>query len=444
MASPTQSYWQRDPHALASTRSPVLPRTVDIAIIGSGVTGASVSKAILENDPKLRVALFEARTLCSGATGRNGGQLATAAGGDYSSLVANFGAETAGKIVNLTIKTTSKMREMILKYAPTSCDFQDTTKIRVYLDSASFQAAKSSVEQLERDHPLLKGEFKIIGSQKIKVSKNSPYDLELLGLGLMVGLKTTQDYGISKGYGAMLHRAGSVWPYRFITKVFEALLEQHRARFTIETNTPVTSITYDGPGSHPYQLHTPRGTVRCTKVIHCTNGYAGHLLPGLRGCMFPLTGSMTVQNLQSSIPNRGTSYSWGFHYLMRQDYQTGKIMDGLQYLIQSPKSNLFFSVGITQLGRNCCMPMIVECAIPPLTSYKRLCPSISKGRRKTCRLKRASLYLRGPGRWVSPPMACLSLGRSHHLFLCVADLESLQLWHSMDMECLTVGWWERF
>lgn len=72
--NPTHSYWQTAPHRLASYCSP-FPDEVDVVIIGSGITGVSVARNLCENAPALRVAILEARTLCSGATGRNGGHI---------------------------------------------------------------------------------------------------------------------------------------------------------------------------------------------------------------------------------------------------------------------------------------------------------------------------------------------------------------------------------
>lgn len=72
MPFPTQSYWQTPPHRLATYRSP-FPDRADVVIIGSGITGSSVAKELFEQDPALKLVIVEGRTLCSGATGRNGG-----------------------------------------------------------------------------------------------------------------------------------------------------------------------------------------------------------------------------------------------------------------------------------------------------------------------------------------------------------------------------------
>lgn len=74
VASPTVSYWQSPPHRLASYCSE-FPSAADVVIIGSGITGSSVARTLFEQSPSLKIVILEARQLCSGATGRNGGHI---------------------------------------------------------------------------------------------------------------------------------------------------------------------------------------------------------------------------------------------------------------------------------------------------------------------------------------------------------------------------------
>ena len=133
-----------------------------------------------------------------------------------------------------------------------------------------------------------------------------------------------------------------MWPYRVVTKIFEVLSTKHSDRFSIETNTPVSGVGYqDGK----YTLHTPRGTIRAGRVIHCTNGYVGHLVPKLRGLMFPVRGTMTVQDLGPNVPNKGAKESFGFHYEPIYDEETKTLADGLWYLTQNARTGHFFFGG---------------------------------------------------------------------------------------------------
>lgn len=79
--NPTTSYWQDPPSYMADTRTTAdLPKKADVVIIGSGITGAAIAWRLLGETPSangidhapLNVVMLEARTACSGATGRNG------------------------------------------------------------------------------------------------------------------------------------------------------------------------------------------------------------------------------------------------------------------------------------------------------------------------------------------------------------------------------------
>ena len=71
--NPTRSFWMSPPSPIAHYCSH-LPQQADIVIIGSGITGTSVARTLLDRAHaagKLPVLLMlEARDACSGATGR--------------------------------------------------------------------------------------------------------------------------------------------------------------------------------------------------------------------------------------------------------------------------------------------------------------------------------------------------------------------------------------
>jgi glycine/D-amino acid oxidase-like deaminating enzyme len=91
---------------------------------------------------------------------------------------------------------------------------------------------------------------------------------------------------------------------------------------TIETHTPVDNISTTDHTDHPFALKTSRGEIKATNVIHCTNGFAAHLLPGLRGKLYPIRGQMTRQAAAPAFPRLGDRRSWVLHYDLGYDYIT--------------------------------------------------------------------------------------------------------------------------
>lgn len=72
--NPTRSFWMSPPSPIAHHCSDSLPHYADVVVVGSGITGTSVAKTLLDRtraEGNLPVLLMlEAREACSGATGR--------------------------------------------------------------------------------------------------------------------------------------------------------------------------------------------------------------------------------------------------------------------------------------------------------------------------------------------------------------------------------------
>ncbi|KAF2420128.1 FAD dependent oxidoreductase [Tothia fuscella] len=319
------------PHSLAQIQSASLPETTDVAIIGSGITGTSVAKFLLEGRPDTHVTILEARTLCSGATGRNGGHLVTFGGAGYSALKAQHGADEAAKILKFAQDTCDQLLETAKEMARDESEIRPVTRVRAFGDAESLEEVKRSVAAYELDHPAMRGRFEFIdGKQALEV----------------------QRFGNHHVAGAALFPAAALWPYRFVLKVIEHLRNIYSARLSIEANTPVTDVQYlpDLRVSHPYALRTPRGNIYARQVVYCTNGYTSHLLPELRGRLFPKRATMTVQDLIGLAPNRGDSTSWNLHQKARYDPNIDAILNGSYYLQQNANSGFFFFGGEAQIA----------------------------------------------------------------------------------------------
>lgn len=91
-SSSSTSFWLSSPSRLQKYRSTGdLPRDADLIIVGSGITAALTTYHLLKRRPGLKILVLEARDFCSGATGRNGGQIKV----DVSACATATGRESA-------------------------------------------------------------------------------------------------------------------------------------------------------------------------------------------------------------------------------------------------------------------------------------------------------------------------------------------------------------
>ncbi|KAJ9631142.1 hypothetical protein H2204_008364 [Knufia peltigerae] len=330
-ANPTVATWQLPPHpTLSEIQSESLPKVTDYAIIGSGVTGCSVAKTLFEAAPpsssSFSVTVLEARTLTSGATGRNGGVLTSFVPGDYKILSEHFGHEQAVKIARYANSTLEKMHAL----GNSSDEFRRISEVRrlqdvvCFEDKESFEGALESYRLYEEHVPEERG----------KMRKLTPKEAE-------------REYNVRASAGAIVAPNGAFWPYRLITNIWAQLCSSYQSRLSIETKTPVTEITYDSDSdkTHPYILHTPRGEIRAAKVIHATNGYTGHLLPELRGKIYPVRGTMSTQKSTQGFGRHGNALSWSMINSGSYDGESRTMELGLYYGCQNPHTGDIFVGG---------------------------------------------------------------------------------------------------
>jgi glycine/D-amino acid oxidase-like deaminating enzyme len=91
---------------LDARASTPLPNYADVVIIGSGIAGTAIARTLLDHQYKgspLRVVMLEARDVCSGATGRNGGHISPNTYHDYLDLGAKYGESAAQAIVRFRL-----------------------------------------------------------------------------------------------------------------------------------------------------------------------------------------------------------------------------------------------------------------------------------------------------------------------------------------------------
>lgn len=90
----------------------------DIAIIGGGYSGLWSAFHLLNLEPKLKIAIFEARYLGFGASGRNGGWASTEYPVSRSSLLKRYGSEQTELLQRCLVETIDAIGEFAAQHAP--------------------------------------------------------------------------------------------------------------------------------------------------------------------------------------------------------------------------------------------------------------------------------------------------------------------------------------
>jgi gamma-glutamylputrescine oxidase len=99
------SFWLEEP--FEPLRTPRHNGAVDVAIVGGGVTGLSCALTLAEGGRSVRV--HEARTIASGASGRNGGFALRGGAMPYDRAKRRLGTETAAAFWRLTERTLDRL-----------------------------------------------------------------------------------------------------------------------------------------------------------------------------------------------------------------------------------------------------------------------------------------------------------------------------------------------
>lgn len=323
----TRPYWQIPLHFLSNTASATLPDRNDVVIIGSGMTGCSVAKSLLQNDSNMKVTVLEARGLASGASSRNGGHIVSPSFADFKYLVGALGVEAARDVAEFTLRNIDKTFELVDELGGDLAAYSKirrTTKIIAYTDPEKFAEAQENL---------------------ILWNQHAPPHRRYL-FNFIDSKEAARQFGLQNVAGAAVGPGAAVWPYRLWTGVWTSLQERFGDRLSIETFTPATSILHDMiDGKDSYTITTPRGKITAPTVVHCTNGYTSHLLPSLRGRIFPLRGTMSAQDTGPSVANNGHDRSWSFVSTSAEDATTGVRSASLYYLTQDPDSGLMLLGG---------------------------------------------------------------------------------------------------
>ncbi|USP76171.1 uncharacterized protein yc1106_03445 [Curvularia clavata] len=351
IANPLPSYWHNPKSPLANVIEPETDKPTtpyDYAIIGSGISGAMIAHNLLQMQPNARVVMIEAREICSGATGRNGGHTKAASYRTYMHHMQEFGKQEALKIARLeyaNIIETHRMAEaMGIDCESKLCNTVDLVydKSTFELDKIVIQALRADAEEHERQ----------VGKAAWYEVHEDLADVQKKFFAAPENSNPTIE-GEEKLHGAIEYVAGRVHGYRFVTGV---LSECVKKGLQLCTNTTVDSIQPSQRGDEEsiarWDVISKHNTITAEHVIVATNGYTPYILKALQGAIVPMRGQITVQRpgsatqLPAPLP---TTYSFigrnGYEYMIPRP-----LSDGGQHIVIGGGLNRLPNGGASEYG----------------------------------------------------------------------------------------------
>ena len=329
-AKPTLSQWQDDPPypELVDIQTPGgPPPTADIVIIGSGISGLAIARTALrelrrKGTTTSRVVVLEARQLCSGATGRNGGHIKASAHEAFHGMVHGRGMDRgrAGRLCAFMLSHLA-----VLTGLASAEGIEDVSECR-RVETVDFAVDEDTdakmKEMVEEFAPFAPAGFEMVSH---------------------TGDQARERFGVNERVvGAVSYPAGALSPYRFVMVLWKKLLSEFAGVLSIETGTTVEEIQVNDErassskleedGAFPYTIVTSRGQIRARHVVHATNAYTSQLVPGLRGKGTAALCHMTAQRAADYFPDKDGHRSWsvifgqGFDYVTQRP--TGELMIG--------------------------------------------------------------------------------------------------------------------
>lgn len=348
-ANPTLSQWQDHPPFpelvnIQTAGGP--PPTADIVIIGSGISGVAIARTLLRElrrkgeledlDPGQhpRVVVLEARELCSGATGRNGGHVKASAHEAFHGMVHKQG---------LAPDRAARLCAFMLSH----------------LDVLTALARDEGIGELSECRRVETVDFAVDAETDAKmkgmVEEFRPYAPAGFEMASHTGEQARERFGVNgRVVGAVSYPAGALSPYRLVTALWRKLLDEFPGVLAVETGTTVEEIQtseksaassskLEEAGSFPYAVVTSRGRILARHVVHATNAHTSQLVSGLRGKGTSALCHMTAQKAADYFPDKDGSRSWsvifgqGFDYVTQRP--TGELMIGGGFF-QGPKQGM--------------------------------------------------------------------------------------------------------
>jgi glycine/D-amino acid oxidase-like deaminating enzyme len=293
-------WWRAAPHEKES-HAP-LPKSVDVAIVGAGITGLAAALYLAEAGRS--VAVLDAREPGYGASTRNAGYVGRTLKHTFGEIIESHGLGHAIRVYREMMQAFLSVEEAINKWS-IDCCYRRQGRFLMATSPAMYEAMAREFE-LRAKH--LGEGFSMVS----RSDQRAEIDTDLYH----GGAKIEDHAGLHPG----LYHKG--------------LLTRARAMgMSVKGFAPVTRIAGDGGN---FELTTPVGKMKARDVLIATNGYTGDLIPWLKRRIIPFDAHvMTTEQLDKDLvakllPADRTYLDWNFNvdYIRRAPDDPSRIIFG--------------------------------------------------------------------------------------------------------------------
>ena len=235
-----------------------LPDNVDVAVVGSGVTGLSAARALAKRG--VGVAVLEAETLGWGASSRNGGMVLTGMKLPVPTLISRYGREKVQRMYAASLASIDCV-EHIVREEQIDCDFSRCGHLEVACKQAHFDGYAESAALIAREfkHPL-----RVLPKSELRTE---------IGSDIYHG-------------GLVDETSAGLNPARYVAGLAVAAL---RAGVALFDHTRVESVECESSnGGQRFRVRTAKGSLSAREVLLASGAYTTSATPALRKKIIPI------------------------------------------------------------------------------------------------------------------------------------------------------------
>ena len=252
-----KNYWLETATIPRADPSRAFPESVDVAIIGSGVTGLSAARMLAKRG--VHTAVLEANTFGWGASSRNGGMVLTGMKLPVPTLISRYGREKVQRMYAASLASIDCV-EQIVREEKIECDFSRCGHLEVACKQAHFNSYAESAELIEKE---FNHRLRIVPKAALR-----------------------EEIGSDIYYGGLVDETSAgLNPGRYVAGLAAAAQRSGAAMFE---NTPVTNVRQSGNGCQRFHLSTPKGSIVAREVLLASGGYTTNATPALRKKIIPI------------------------------------------------------------------------------------------------------------------------------------------------------------